>query len=58
MTELEEGKLSCSKVVRPDLTRHVTLALPKQGKLSPATRIVAQAITERVEAWGGQLFGR
>ena len=53
--ELRSGTLQASKLVRPDLTRYVTLALPKQGKLSPACRVVAKMVVELVEAWGHQL---
>lgn len=53
--ELEAGRLQASKLVRPDLSRHVTLAFPKQGKLSPACRLVAEMIQEQIKAWGDQL---
>jgi len=53
--DLRAGRLQASKLVRPDLVRHVTLALPKQGKLSPASRAVAQAIEDLVALWGHQL---
>ena len=48
--------LQASKLVRPDLSRHVTLALPKQGKLSPACRVVAETVQHLVASWGRQLF--
>lgn len=53
--EVQEGRLSASKLVKPDLVRHVTLALPKQGKLSPAGRVVEQAIRDLIAGWGNQL---
>jgi DNA-binding transcriptional LysR family regulator len=53
--ELREGRLQASKIVKPDLVRHVTLALPKQGKLSPACRVVAGVVEELVASWGNQL---
>ncbi|CAN7731794.1 LysR substrate-binding domain-containing protein [Variovorax sp. LjRoot130] len=53
--ELQRGRLQASKLVKPDLFRHVTLAFPKQGKLSPASRMVAEIIQQLVNAWGGQL---
>ena len=53
--DLRRGRLQASKLVRPDLTRHVTLALPKQGKLSPAGRVVAQQVQALVKGWGQQL---
>lgn len=53
--ELRTGRLQASQLVRPDLQRHVTLALPKQGKLSPASRVVAQLVQTLVESWDRQL---
>jgi LysR family nitrogen assimilation transcriptional regulator len=53
--DLRSGRLQASKLVRPDLCRHVTLALPKQGKLSPACRVVAKTVQQLVESWGQQL---
>jgi LysR family transcriptional regulator, nitrogen assimilation regulatory protein len=53
--ELRAGRLQASRLVRPDLTRHVTLALPKQGKLSPACKVVAQTVEQIVAGWGRQL---
>ena len=53
--ELRRGRLQASKLVRPDLFRHVTLAFPKQGKLSPAARMVAEIVQRLVASWGHQL---
>jgi len=53
--ELRSGRLQATRLVRPDLTRHVTLAFPKQGKLSRAGRVVAEAVQQQVAAWGQQL---
>lgn len=53
--ELQRGELQASKLVKPDLCRHVTLAFPKQGKLSPPCRVVADAVQQLVESWGHQL---
>jgi DNA-binding transcriptional LysR family regulator len=53
--ELRSGRLQATQLVRPDLWRHVTLALPKQGKLSPACRVVAAKVEELVASWGHQL---
>lgn len=53
--ELRRGALQASRLVRPDLVRHVTLALPRQGKLAPACRVVAQTIQALVASWGEQL---
>ena len=54
-TELRDGRLQASKLVRPDLCRHVTLAFPKAGKLSPACKAAAAVIQQLVGAWGQQL---
>jgi len=53
--ELHSGRLQASKLVKPDLFRHVTLAFPKQGKLSPACRTVADMVQQLVASWGHQL---
>lgn len=53
--ELQAGRLQASKLVKPDLFRHVTLALPKQGKLSAACRVVAEIVQELIESWGNNL---
>jgi LysR family nitrogen assimilation transcriptional regulator len=54
-SELQSGRLQASKLVKPDLIRHVTLALPKQHNLSPACRVVAEIVQQLVESWGNQL---
>jgi DNA-binding transcriptional LysR family regulator len=53
--EVQSGRLRASKLVRPDLSRHVTLALPKQGKLTAAVRLVAELIQQITAGWGRQL---
>jgi DNA-binding transcriptional LysR family regulator len=53
--ELRSGRLRATQLVRPDLCRHVTLSFPRQGKLSPASRVVAQSVEQLVKAWGHQL---
>lgn len=53
--ELRAGQLQVSRVVAPDLKRHVTLALPKQGQLTAASRVVSRLIRETVAAWGHRL---
>ena len=50
--ELRAGRLQASRVVNPDLRRHVTLALPKQGQLTPAAKVVARLIGETDDPWG------
>jgi LysR family nitrogen assimilation transcriptional regulator len=53
--DLRRGRVQASKLVRPDLSRHVTLALPRQGKLTPAGRVVADTVQALVRSWGQQL---
>jgi DNA-binding transcriptional LysR family regulator len=53
--ELRNGKLRAAKVIGPDLKRYVTLAHPKQGQLTQASRIVSQIIRETVLDWKGQI---
>jgi LysR family transcriptional regulator, nitrogen assimilation regulatory protein len=53
--DVRSGRLQASKLVRPDLSRHVTLAFAKQGKLSAAGRVVAENVQGLVRAWGQQL---
>jgi DNA-binding transcriptional LysR family regulator len=53
--ELKSGRVQASRLVRPDLCRHVTLSFPKQGKLSPACRAVSQILEQLVHSWGDQL---
>ncbi len=53
--ELRSGQLQAARVVGPELRRYVTLAQPRQGQLTQASRIVAQLIKDTVKAWGGQM---
>lgn len=53
--EVRTGRLQATRLVRPDLCRHVALSFPKQGKLSPACRIVADTVERLVKSWGNQL---
>jgi len=53
--DLKAGRLQASRLVRPELCRHVALSFPKQGKLSPACRVVAQLLESLVKSWGHQL---
>lgn len=55
VADLKAGRLQASKLINPDLSRHVTLALPKHGKLTPACRVVAAEIQDLVVSWGNQL---
>jgi LysR family nitrogen assimilation transcriptional regulator len=42
-------------VVAPDLKRYVTLAQPRQGHVTQASRIVAETIRQTVASWHHQL---
>jgi LysR family transcriptional regulator, nitrogen assimilation regulatory protein len=53
--ELHTGKLQAAKITEPDLKRYVTLAHPKQGQLTQASRIVSHLIRETVIGWQGQI---
>lgn len=53
--ELRAGRLQAARVIAPDLKRYVTLARPKQGQLTKASRIVSDLIKETVDAWQGHL---
>jgi LysR family transcriptional regulator, nitrogen assimilation regulatory protein len=53
--ELRGRRLQATRLVRPDLVRHVALAFRKQGKMSPAVRAVADRIQQLVRSWGDQL---
>lgn len=53
--ELRMGKLQAAKVIGPDLKRYVTLAHPKHGQLTQASRIVSQLIKETVTEWKNQI---
>ncbi len=53
--DLRTGRLQATRLVKPDLKRHVTLALPKQGKLSPACRVVSHTLQALVAEWGNQI---
>jgi DNA-binding transcriptional LysR family regulator len=50
--EMRSGRLQAARIVGPDLRRYVTLALPKQGQLTPAAKVVARLIGETDEPWG------
>lgn len=53
--EVRTGRLRAARVVSPDLKRYVTLAQPRQGQRTSASRIVSQMIREIAEAWNGQI---
>jgi LysR family nitrogen assimilation transcriptional regulator len=49
--DVAAGRLQASRLTDPDLARHVTLALPRQGKPSPAARVVAAMIRDQATDW-------
>jgi LysR family transcriptional regulator, nitrogen assimilation regulatory protein len=53
--DLRAGRLRATRIVNPDLKRYVTLAHPKHGQFTQASRIVSRLIEETVKEWGGQL---
>ncbi|MBH1962697.1 MAG: LysR family transcriptional regulator [Comamonadaceae bacterium] len=53
--ELSRGELQASRLVNPDLHRHVALAYPRHGKLSAASREVADILQKLVKSWGDKL---
>lgn len=53
--EIRAGRLQAARLVSPDLKRYVTLARPKQGQLTKASRIVSDLIREIVDGWKGNL---
>jgi DNA-binding transcriptional LysR family regulator len=53
--ELRLGRLQSAKVIAPDLKRYVTLAMPKQGHITQASKTVAGMIKTTVVGWGNQL---
>lgn len=54
---LRAGRLQAARVVNPDLKRYVTLALPKQGQLTAASKVVSRLVRETVAGWGDRLNG-
>jgi DNA-binding transcriptional LysR family regulator len=58
MNELNGGALQATRLVNPDLKRYVTLALPKHGELTPASRIVSEMAQTIAGEWGHQLGPR
>lgn len=53
--ELRSGRLQSAKITAPDLKRYVTLAMPKQGHITQASRTVADMIKMTVASWRNQL---
>jgi LysR family nitrogen assimilation transcriptional regulator len=55
--ELQSGRLKAAKIVSPELKRFVSLAMPRQGHVTPAVRIVGNLIAKTVREWQGQISG-
>jgi LysR family transcriptional regulator, nitrogen assimilation regulatory protein len=53
--ELRTGQLQAARLTGPDLKRYVTLAHPKHGQFTQASRVVSKIIRETVDAWDGHL---
>ncbi len=53
---VRSGPLQAARVVGPDLKRYVTLAHPRQGQLTQASRIVSQYIRQTVQQWQGRII--
>lgn len=53
--EVKSGRLQSAKVIAPDLKRYVTLAMPKQGHITQASRVVSSVIRATVQQWGQQI---
>jgi LysR family transcriptional regulator, nitrogen assimilation regulatory protein len=54
--ELRNGRLQATRLIRPDLVRHVTLAFRTRGKMLPTVRVVAERIQHLVRSWDDQLM--
>ncbi|VVE11402.1 LysR family transcriptional regulator [Pandoraea horticolens] len=54
-SEVARGHLRASQIIKPDLCRHVVLAMPRHGKHSAACRVVADEIQQIIAQWGYQL---
>jgi LysR family transcriptional regulator, nitrogen assimilation regulatory protein len=55
--ELQSGRLHAAKIVSPELKRYVSLAMPRQGHVTQAVRVVSGLIAQTVRAWHGQISG-
>jgi DNA-binding transcriptional LysR family regulator len=52
--EVRAGRLQASRIVNPDLKRFVTLAMPKQGPLTLACKVIAQLIQQTAKDLEGE----
>lgn len=55
--ELQSRRLQAAKIVSPELKRFVSLAMPRQGHVTQAVRIVGNLISKTVREWNGQISG-
>ena len=55
--ELRSGRLQAAKIVSPELKRYVSLAMPRQGHVTRAARVVGTLIAKTVREWDGQISG-
>jgi LysR family nitrogen assimilation transcriptional regulator len=55
--ELRRGRLRAAKIVSPELKRFVSLAMPRQGHVTQAVRVVGVLIAKTVREWNGQISG-
>lgn len=55
VAELRAKRLQATPIVTPSLKRHVTLALPKHGKMTTACQIVSEMVQAIVKEWDGNL---
>ena len=53
--ELDSGRVQAARIINPELRRYVTLALPKQGRITPAGRIVSKLIAECASDWNREI---
>ena len=53
--ELDSGRVQAARIINPELRRYVTLALPKQGQITPAGRIVSKLIAECASDWNREI---
>ena len=55
--ELRSKRLQAAKIISPELKRFVSLAMPRQGHVTQAVRVVGALIAKTVRQWNGQLSG-
>jgi len=61
MEDVRAGRLQASRIINPDITRFITLAMPKKGPLTLACKVIAQLIhqtAKELEGKGALRLGR